>query len=131
MSFAESMEGIGKAVDVAGVAAIVLGVIVATVLAARNIRTGQEWASTYRGYRQGIGKAILLGLELLVAGDIIRTVSVSPTLEDVAVLGLIVLIRTFLSFSLEMEIEGRLPWNRPRPQEISPGEPASGQGGGG
>lgn len=125
------MEGIGKAVDVAGVAAIVLGVIVATVLAARNIRTGQEWASTYRGYRQGIGKAILLGLELLVAGDIIRTVSVSPTLEDVAVLGLIVLIRTFLSFSLEMEIEGRLPWNRPRPQEISPGEPASGQGGGG
>ncbi|HEX6032553.1 MAG TPA: DUF1622 domain-containing protein [Tepidiformaceae bacterium] len=131
MSFAESMEGIGKAVDVAGVAAIVLGVIVATVLAARNIRTGQEWASTYRGYRQGIGKAILLGLELLVAGDIIRTVSVSPTLEDVAVLGLIVLIRTFLSFSLEMEIEGRLPWNRPRPQEISPGEAASGQGGGG
>jgi uncharacterized membrane protein len=121
------MEGIGKAVDASGVAAIVLGVLIVTVAAARDIRARQDWAGTYRGYRRGVGKAILLGLELLVAGDIIRTV----TLEDVAVLGLIVLIRTFLSFSLVVEMEGRLPWVRQRPQEVAAGEAATGPGAGG
>ena len=72
----------------------------------------QDQDDVYRGYRRGIGKAILLGLELLVAADIIRTVAVSPTLESVAVLGLIVLVRTFLSFSLEVELYGRWPWQR-------------------
>jgi uncharacterized membrane protein len=64
----------------------------------------------YRQYRQQLGRSILLGLELLVAADIIRTVAVTPTLTSVAVLGGIVLIRTFLSFSLELEITGRWPW---------------------
>ena len=66
----------------------------------------------YSSYRQDIGRAILLGLEFRIAGDIIRTVVVAPTIQNVLVLGLIVLIRTFLSLSLQLEIEGRLPWRR-------------------
>jgi uncharacterized membrane protein len=62
-----------------------------------------------------VGRAILLGLEFLIAGDIIRTVVVAPTLQNVVVLGLIVLIRTFLSLSLQLEIEGKLPWQRDLP----------------
>lgn len=72
-------------------------------------RNGQE---AYALMRQSFGGAILLGLEILVAGDLIRTVAVSPTLDNVVVLGIIVLIRTFLSFSLEIEIDGTLPWRR-------------------
>jgi uncharacterized membrane protein len=71
----------------------------------------------YSSYRQDIGRAILLGLEFLIAGDIIRTVVVAPTIQNVLVLGLIVLIRTFLSLSLQLEIEGRLPWQR---EELPP-----------
>ncbi|MBU6148062.1 MAG: DUF1622 domain-containing protein [Actinomycetales bacterium] len=75
----------------------------------RRTRNGQ---AAYGVMRQSFGGAILLGLEILVAGDLIRTVAVAPTLENVAVLGIIVVIRTFLSFSLEVEIEGTLPWRR-------------------
>jgi uncharacterized membrane protein len=66
----------------------------------------------YSLYRQDAGRAILLGLEFLIAGDIIRTVVVAPTLQNVLVLGMIVLIRTFLSLSLQLEIDGKLPWQR-------------------
>ena len=77
----------------------------------------------YRVYRQDLGRAILLGLEFLIAGDIIRTVAVAPTLQNVLVLGLIVLIRTFLSFSLQLEIEGKLPWSREsRPARRAPNQ---------
>jgi uncharacterized membrane protein len=68
----------------------------------------------YRRFRQDLGRGILLGLEFLVAADIIRTVAVAPTLENVLVLGLIVLIRTFLSIALQVEIDGVLPWARTR-----------------
>ncbi len=113
MSFTDTVETIGRAIDLAGVLVIAGGVIwitIVTIPQARN-RGGGE---VYDGYRRGIGKAILLGLELLVAADIIRTVAVAPTLESVAVLGLIVLVRTFLSFSLEVELYGRWPWQRGR-----------------
>ena len=66
----------------------------------------------YSRFRRVLGRAILIGLELLVAADIIRTVAVTPTIESVSVLGLIVLIRTFLSWSLEVEISGRWPWQK-------------------
>ena len=69
----------------------------------------------YRGFRYRLGRAIILGLELLVAADILRTISAEPTLREVVILGVIVLIRTFLSFSLEIELEGRLPWRAPEP----------------
>ena len=115
-SFRETVEVAGLAVDGAGVLIIVLGILVASV---RYLLPGARKADdAYRTYRQDIGKAILLGLELLVASDIIRTVAISPTLQSVLVLGLIVLIRTFLSFALEVELEGRLPWQqRGRDQE--------------
>jgi uncharacterized membrane protein len=71
----------------------------------------------FRGFRNRLGRAIILGLELLVAADILRTISTEPTLQQVLVLGVVVLIRTFLSFSLEIELEGRWPWQGGRREE--------------
>lgn len=104
------MEVVGTAVDGVGVFIVAAGALVATarLLVRRRHNTGNYYSS----YRQDIGRAILLGLEFLIAGDIIRTVVVAPTIQNVLVLGLIVLIRTFLSLSLQLEIEGRLPWQR-------------------
>lgn len=104
MTFEEAIEDVGKVVDALGVAVIVAGIVVSAVLALRPA------ADRYRAFRQRLGRGILLGLELLVAADIIRTVAVTPTLESVGVLALIVLVRTFLSFSLEVELNGRWPW---------------------
>ena len=109
-NFRQLMEIIGTAVDGVGVLIVAAGAVVATarLLVHRAHNTGNYYSS----YRQDIGRAILLGLEFLIAGDIIRTVVVAPTIQNVLVLGLIVLIRTFLSLSLQLEIEGRLPWRR-------------------
>ena len=82
-------------------------------------RTG--WAGAFRGYRANLGRGILLGLELLVAADIIGTVAVTPSFQTLGVLAMIVLIRTFLSFSLEVEIEGQWPWRRREMQGAHPG----------
>ncbi len=111
--FQPIIETIGMAVDVAGVLVIVVGILLATAKAL--LSQPPVGHNRYSSYRQSLGRAILLGLELLVAGDIIRTVAVSPTLENLAVLGAIVLIRTFLSFSLEMEVNGRWPWQHSNP----------------
>jgi uncharacterized membrane protein len=110
MEFQEWIEAAGKLVDAAGVIAVVAGAVLATVFAAGRLvrREGQ----VYSRFRRNLGRSILLGLELLVAADIIRTVAVTPTLESVAVLAAIVLIRTFLSWSLELEITGRWPWQK-------------------
>ena len=89
---------------------ITAGALVA--IARLVVRRAQHTGKYYSSYRQDIARAILLGLEFLIAGDIIRTVVVAPTIQNVLVLGLIVLIRTFLSLSLELEIEGWLPWRR-------------------
>ena len=108
--YRELMDIIGTAIDGAGVLIIVVGAIHSTC---RFLFRRQEGpANSYKRYRQGLGRAILLGLEFLVAGDIIRTVAVAPTLENVFILGLIVLIRTFLSMALQLEVEGRWPWQR-------------------
>jgi uncharacterized membrane protein len=110
MDFYGVIEIVGKVIDAAGVAAIVIGALFAAVNAlTRGIRGLHP---VYSQFRRLLGRAILLGLELLVAADIIRTVAITPTLERVAVLGAIVLIRTFLSFSLELEITGRWPWQK-------------------
>jgi uncharacterized membrane protein len=108
------VEDIGKCLDIAGVIAIVIGGIIAAGRAA--FAAAHHSANVYRGFRQQFGRSILLGLELLVAADIIRTVAITPTLQGVAVLAGIVLIRTFLSFSLELEITGRWPWQKPLAQ---------------
>jgi uncharacterized membrane protein len=108
--FRTVMEIVGMSIDAVGVLIVVAGAIIATVRFLFGNRN--EPGGLYRRYRQDLGRAILLGLEFLVAGDIIRTVVVAPTMENVLVLGLIVLIRTFLSFSLQLEIDGRWPWQR-------------------
>lgn len=110
--FQEVMETVGKTVDVAGVAAIVLGVVTASLIAAGALVRKKDDVDVYHRYRRMLGRSILLGLELLVAADIIRTVAVTPTFQSVGVLAVIVLIRTFLSFSLELEITGRWPWQK-------------------
>ncbi len=111
-SFEQTVETVGKMVDAVGVAVIVLGIVYASVqLGARAARHDRS-DSSYRQYRHGLGRAILLGLEILVAADIIRTVAISPTFRTVGVLAIIVAVRTFLSFSLEVELEGRWPWQR-------------------
>ena len=118
MDYSEVIVRTGEVVDAAGVAVIVIGAVINAGAAA--VRLVQHETGTYRRFRQQLGQTILLGLELLVAGDIIRTVSTEPTLTSVGVLGIIVLIRTFLSFSLEVELTGRWPWQndtaKPPPQ---------------
>lgn len=110
MSFQNWVELAGRLIDAAGVAAVVVGTLAASVYAI--VRFVRRQRPIYGPFRQFLGRSILLGLELLVAADIIRTVAVTPTLESVAVLAVIVLIRTFLSFSLELEITGRWPWQK-------------------
>lgn len=104
----ELINGAGLVIDLAGVAIILIGVTVSTFTFPIRLLRG---APAFRLYRKDVGRSILLGLEFLVGGDIIRTVSVEhPGLQDVLVLGVIVLIRTAMSFSMEVELEGRWPW---------------------
>ncbi len=110
MDFQEIVEAVGRVVDGAGVLAILIGAIAAVAIAAPRLLRRER--GVYGRFRRFLGRSILLGLELLVAADIIRTVAVAPTLESVGVLALIVLIRTFLSWSLELEITGRWPWQK-------------------
>lgn len=123
MDFESIVRITGTAIDAIGVAVIVVGALVGTTLFAYRLSRGQPFTPVYRNYRTGLGRAILLGLEFLVAGDIIRTVAISPTFTSVGVLAAIVLVRTFLSFSLEVELEGRWPWqasNASQPRATRP-----------
>ncbi|HEX6299775.1 MAG TPA: DUF1622 domain-containing protein [Acidimicrobiia bacterium] len=106
MTLDQAVEAVGKSVDVAGILIIVVGAVAASV----RFVVGSRASEAYSLYRRGLGRAILLGLEFLVAGDIIRTVAISPTFNSVGVLGVIVLIRTFLSVALQVETEARWPW---------------------
>jgi len=112
MGFEQTMDVIARGVEIIGIVTLVLGLVAALVRAALGLTGGHGVEEVYRTVRTVFGRSILLGLEFLVAADIIRTVAVQPSLENVAVLGLIVLIRTFLSFSLEVEIDGGWPWRR-------------------
>jgi len=107
-TFGEVVHLLMVAIEMTGVAVIVIGSLVALLAFARRLPA--DAGDAYEQLRSNLGRAILLGLELLVAADIIGTVAVEPTLEGVVVLGIIVLIRTFLSFSLEVEINGHWPW---------------------
>lgn len=98
--------------EVAGVGAMVLGLAVSVVLGIRTLVVSREGRVAFRTLRDSIGLSILLGLEILVAADLVRTVTSTPSLTDAIVLAIIVLIRTVLSFSLQVEIEGVAPWKR-------------------
>ena len=111
MSFDDAMELVVHGFEIGGVAILVVGSLAACLHAAWSYRTagGQQ---AYESARRNVGRAVLLGLEFLIIADIVMTITVDPTLESATALGLIVLVRTFLSFSLEIELEGTLPWRR-------------------
>ncbi len=112
MHFTEIMEHIARGFEVIGAAVLVLGLVWAAGLGIMVWRRTRDGHRAYGTLRRSIGAVLLLGLEVLVAADLVQTVAVEPTLESVTVLGVIVVIRTVLSFSLEIEIEGVPPWRR-------------------
>ena len=118
MTFDELMELVVRGFEIGGVAILVVGSLAAFVTAAASYRrVGALHA--YEGARRNVGRAILLGLEFLIIADIVLTITVDPTLGSAMALGLVVLVRTFLSFSLEIELEGSLPWRRAAEQRAA------------
>jgi len=111
-AFNHAMEHVAQGFEALGALVLVVGIAWSLVLAVLAWRRSGQPAQGYIALRAAFGGTLLLGLEILVAADLVRTVAVAPTLENVLVLGLIVLIRTVLSFSLETEIEGVVPWRR-------------------
>ncbi len=112
MNLSGIIQAVGESIDVVGVAVIALGALISAARAA--VLLTRRAPGVYRMFRVQLSQSILLGLEFLVAADIIRTVAVKPDARSVAVLGLIVLIRTFLSYSLQLEVTGRWPWQTAR-----------------
>ncbi len=98
--------------EVIGAAAMIIGFLIALWLGLRSLQRGEGGRAAFTVVRTTLGAAILLGLEVLVAADLIRTITSKPSLEDALILGIIVLIRTILSISIQVEIEGALPWRR-------------------
>jgi len=117
--FVTVMNGITKILEAGGAAVIFIGAIAATIGYLRMVVARTDPDQRFRQYRTSLARSILLGLEFLVAADIVRTVTIDFSLDSLAVLAVLVLIRTFLSFALETEIAGHWPWQR---------EPARGQG---
>lgn len=117
----ELILAVGHLISLIGVAVIVLGLVFAGVLLLRDLTTrkiaGDEM---YRSCRQRVGRGLILGLEVLVAADIIETVAVDPTFTNISVLAMIVVVRTFLGWSLAVELEGRWPWQQKyNPERVS------------
>ena len=126
MTFNEGMEGVVRAFEVAGVLVFAGGAVIALWHAVRHdpkyARGVRGWqAGRYQRARHDLGRAILLGLEILIIADIIQTITISATIESAATLALIVLVRTFLSFSLDIELEGMAPWRRADVEMAHPG----------
>ena len=122
MDIKHSIELIGFAFELAGVAVLVIGSILAFVRSIVSLIRLRNGPAAYRHLRLYLGRSIVVGLELLIAADIVRSVAIDPTFTSVGVLALIVLVRTFLSWSLEVEIDGEWPWQRSR---LHKGEPAN------
>jgi len=122
MDIKHTIELIGSAFELAGVAVLVIGSILAFVRSIVSLIRLRDGPVAYRHLRLYLGRSIVVGLELLIAADIVRSVAIDPTFTSVGVLALIVLVRTFLSWSLEVEINGEWPWQRSR---LHKGEPAN------
>ncbi|EDK72502.1 conserved hypothetical protein [candidate division TM7 genomosp. GTL1] len=112
LDFASFAQTAGRLLDAIGVIVILGGVSFATLAALITIVSRQGVHHTYRSYRQNMARSILIGLEFLVAGDIIRSVAGNLNLDSVLILAIIVVIRSFLGMEFEMEIEGHWPWRR-------------------
>ena len=124
MDFRDAMEWVVDGFEIAGVAILVVGSLLAFVSAVGVYRRDGRRAA-YERARQDVGRAILLGLEILIIADIVLTITVDRTLESALTLGLIVLVRTFLSFSLEIELDGALPWRRASAGTARPDRPVA------
>ena len=116
MTFEESMEDIAKAFEAVGVAVIVIGGVVAMVMGLKNFKDMRKF---FADVRRDFGRPLILGLEILVAADIIKTITVDASLESVVVLGILVAVRIALSFSLDIEVDGMVPWRRAQMQALS------------
>jgi uncharacterized membrane protein len=127
VSYHDTMERVVQGFEVAGVAILVVGTLLAFASAALGLRR-DGGRTAYQRARQGVGRAILLGLEVLIIADIVLTITVDQTLDSALTLGLIVLVRTFLSFSLEIELEGALPWRRGSREQRPAGAGSVGDG---
>jgi uncharacterized membrane protein len=112
MTFAEVMDHVAQGFEGLGAVILVVGAVWSLIVGGLIWRRSGDARRAYAQVRQTLGGSLLLGLEILVAADLVRTIAVAPTLDNVLILGLIVLIRTFLSFSLEIEMTGSMPWHR-------------------
>jgi uncharacterized membrane protein len=112
VTFAEVMEHVAQGFEGLGVLVLAVGTLWSFLLAGLSWRRSGQAAQAYTVIRRALGGTLLLGVEVLVAADLVRTIAVAPTVDNVLTLGLIVVIRTFLSFSLEIEISGAPPWRR-------------------
>ena len=123
MSYEQAISQVVKVVEVVGAGIMVLGGLGAFVVFASRVLRAHTAQGSYDELRRNLGRCILLGLEVLIVADIVRTIIVDPTIESVAVLGVIVLIRISLSFSLEVEIDGVWPWRRSQLDRSQDAEP--------
>ncbi len=115
MELGHIFEKLTLAVEAAAMAVIILGILIATGRYLFRLLRKQGAIESFNGYRRGLGRTLILSLEFLVAADIMRSVLIGEsTLKSVGLLGLLVLIRTFLSWSLEMELDGFWPWQKPK-----------------
>jgi uncharacterized membrane protein len=120
MSYEETISQVVRVVEAVGAAVMVVGGAVALVAVIPAALDPTRRPTAYETLRRNLGRVILLGLEILIIGDIIRTIVVEPTIDSVVVLGIIVVIRIVLSFALEVEIDGRWPWNESRSTAAPP-----------
>lgn len=111
MHFEDWMDLVVKGFEVVGVVILALGSLAALIGAGLALARGDQ-PGAYTSARRNIGRAVLLGLEVLIIADIVQTITIDPTVESALILGIIVLVRTFLSFSLEIELAGVVPWHR-------------------
>ena len=117
MNYEHLVSAAARFVELAGVAVLLFGALLASVVFACRLARRVIFQEAYHALRADLGRAILLGLELLVIADIIGTVAIEPTLQNLGVLAVIVAIRTSLSFALELEVSGRWPWQRVQPKD--------------
>src|SRR5262249_10228744 len=116
MSYEQAISDVSKGVEIAGIGVLILGGLYSLVSFVAAIVRRES--SAYDDLRSTLGRSILIGLEILVGADIIRTIAVSPSFTSVGVLGLVVVVRTFLSFSLEAELDGQWPWQRRQHEQL-------------
>ena len=109
MTFEETMENVARGFEAVGVVIIVIGGVVAFLAGIKDFRNLDDF---FADVRRGFGRPLILGLEVLVAADIIKTITVDPSIESVTVLGILVAVRIALSFSLDIEVDGMVPWRR-------------------